>query len=580
MAIAPIGIQDALSFGPFQLQVKERLLTKGGTPVDLGARTLDLLIALISCPNEVVSKKDLMSRVWPDVIVEEGSLRFLMNGLRKALGDGKDGARYITTLPGRGYCFVAPVSHATSDAGPGPAPADFLHANLPIRLSRTIGRDEDILRLSAHLRESRLVTIVGAGGVGKTTVAVAVGHHLSAAFDGAVLFVDFGMLSDPDLVASGVASMLGLAVGSSDVLPSLIAYLRGKRLLLILDTCEHLIDAVATLVASVVEAAPQAHILTTSREALRVDGERVYKLDALACPPDDPEITAAVVRSFPATQLFIDRAAESGVSLDTGDTDARVVAGICRKLDGVALAVELAARRVGTYGLPQTAAILDQRLALGWQGSRTAPPRQKTLQATLDWSFRLLTEPERAVLRRLAIFVGHFTLDAALEVTTGDPVDRSAVFGAIDSLVAKSLVATQPIGAMMRYRLLDTTRAYALEIRTDDAEGAALAASHATYYRRWLDQFGADWPTLSTGAERAPYFTALNNVRAALEWCFGANGNTKIGVGLAAAAAPVFLAMSLLPECHRWSKRALLAMDDTSRGGAEEMHLQTGLGIS
>src|SRR6202521_743415 len=208
MAIAPNETKDELSFGPFRLLVGERLLTKAGTAVDLGARTLDLLIALISSPNEVVSKKDLMSRVWPDVIVEEGSLRFHMNGLRKALGDGRDGARYIATLPGRGYCFVAPVSRRTG--APDAAPANFPHANLPCRLTQIVGRDEDVLRLSAQPTASRIVSIVGPGGIGKTPVAVAVGHHLSAAFDGAALFVDFGMLSDPDLVAPGVASVLGL----------------------------------------------------------------------------------------------------------------------------------------------------------------------------------------------------------------------------------------------------------------------------------------------------------------------------------------------------------------------------------
>jgi predicted ATPase len=388
------------------------------------------------------------------------------------------------------------------------------------------------------------------------------------------------MLGDPKLVAPGIASMLGIAVGSSDVRPSLMAYLRHRRILLILDTCEHLIDAIAALAASIIEAAPQVHILATSREALRIDGERVYRLDTLAYPPDGLEVTAETVLSFPATQLFIKRAAASGVNLNISDADARIVASICQKLDGVALALELAARRVETCGLPQTAALLNQRLTLAWLGSRTAPPRQRTLQATLDWSFGLLTEPERMVLRRLAIFVGHFTLDAAFEVVTSTVLDRSEVFGAIDTLVAKSMVATQPIGAMMRYRLLDTTRAYALEIQTDDAERAELAARHAVYFQRWLAQTGDEWATLTTGAERAPHFAALNNVRAALEWCFSAKGNIAIGVGLAAAAAPVFLAMSLLPECHRWSQRALVALDDATRGESEEMHLQAGLGIS
>ncbi len=388
------------------------------------------------------------------------------------------------------------------------------------------------------------------------------------------------MLSDPELVATAIASMLGLSVQSSDPTPTLIAYLREKRILLILDTCEHLIEAVAVIASQIFTAAPQVNILATSREALQVEGEHVYKLDALACPPDDPGISAAVAQTFPAPQLFVERAVASGARLDFSDAESAIVVSICRKLDGVALAIELAARRVEAYGLQQTAALLDQRLTLLWLGPRTAPPRQKTLHATLDWSYGLLSELERVVLRRLAVFVGHFTLDAALAVVTSASVDRSLVFGAIDSLVAKSMVATRPIGAMMRYRLLDTTRAYALEISVDEAEFADLAVRHAAYYRRWLEQTGTEWLTLSTGAERAPHFAALNNVRAALEWCFGVNGNVEIGAGLAAAAAPVFLAMSLLPECHRWSEQALLTLDDAARGGLDEMHIQAALGVS
>ncbi|MER9119520.1 helix-turn-helix transcriptional regulator [Mesorhizobium sp. M0954] len=581
MTIVAGQAKDGLSFGPFHLVARERLVTKDGAPLALGSRALDILIALISTPNEIVGKKDLMSRVWPDVVVEEGSLRFHMTRLRKALGDGKDGARYIATLPGRGYCFIAPVSQIGGPRDEEPAAAaSFQHANLPSRLGRMVGRDDDVLQLSARLNASRFVTIVGAGGVGKTTVAIAVGHHLIDAFAGAVLFVDLGMLGDPDLVTTAVASMLGLSVQSSDATPNLIAYLRNKRMLLILDTCEHLVDAVAPLAASIIDAASQVHILATSREALRVEGEHIYRLDALACPPDDPRLTAAVVQTFPAIQLFVERAVASGARLDVSDAEALIVASICRKLDGVALAIELAARRVESYGLQQTAALLDQRLTLLWLGSRTAPPRQKTLQATLDWSFGLLTDLERAVLRRLAVFLGHFTLDAVLEVVTSAALDRSTVLNAMDSLVAKSIIATRPLGAMMRYRLLDTTRAYVLDISIDDAEAADLAVRHAAYYRRWLEQTGIEWPGLATGEERAPHFAAINNVRAALEWCFGEGGNADIGIGLATAAAPVFLAMSLLPECHRWSERAIFALDDAALGGLDEMHLQAALGVS
>jgi predicted ATPase/DNA-binding winged helix-turn-helix (wHTH) protein len=573
--------KDVISFGFFSLVASERLLTREGAPVELGARALDILIALVSRPNEVVSKKELLARVWPDVNVEENSLRFHIVSLRKALGDGKDGARYITTLPGRGYCFVAPISRS-SDQGDviAAVAANFPYANLPARLMRMVGRDDDVLKVSTQLSASRFVTIVGPGGVGKTTVAITVGHHLIEAFAGVMLFVDLGMLGDPKLVATALASMLGLSVQSDDVMPNLIAHLRNKRILLIFDTCEHLIEAVANLAADIVAAAPDVHILATSREALQVEGEQVYKLDALACPPDDPKLTVAALQKFPATQLFVERAAASGARLDLNDADAAIVVSICRKLDGVALSIELAARRVETYGLQQTAALLDQRLTLLWVGPRTAPARQKTLHATLDWSYGLLSEVERVVLRRLAVFVGHFTLDAALAVVTSAAVDQSAVFGAIDSLVAKSMVATRPIGAMVRYRLLDTTRAYALEIPVDEAERADLAVRHATYFRRWLEQNGTEWSTLSTGTERAPHFAGLNNARAALEWCFSADGDAEIGIGLAAAAAPVLLAMSLVPECHRWSERAILALDDGTRGGVEEMHLQAGLGIS
>jgi predicted ATPase/DNA-binding winged helix-turn-helix (wHTH) protein len=579
---SPAGqTRDVISFGPFSLVAGERILTREGAPVELGGRTFDTLIALVSRPNEIVSKRDLLARIWPDVIVEEGSLRFHIASLRKALGDGEGDTRYIATVAGRGYCFVAPISRSSNRGeAPTEGATSFLHANLPSQLVRMVGRTNDTLTLSAQLIDERFVTIVGAGGIGKTTVAVAVAHNLIQTFAGAVVFVDLGALSDPKLVATTLASMLGLSVQTDDPTPNLIAYLRSKRILLVLDTCEHLIESVATVTSRIFLDAPQVHILATSREALRVEGEHVYKLDPLACPPDDPDLTAAVAQTFPASQLFIERAVASGARLELTDAEATIVARICRKLDGVALAIELAAGRVEAYGLQRTASLLDERLTLLWPGHRTAPPRQQTLQATLDWSYGLLSGPERVVLRRLAVFVGYFTIEAALAVVPSATVDQAAVFGVIDSLIGKSMVAAHPVGAMMRYRLLDTTRAYALSMSLDDAEVSDLAMRHATHYRGWLEQTGTEWPTLSSAAERAPHLAGLANVRAALEWCFGVNGNTEIGIGLAAAAAPVFMAISLLTECNRWSERAILALDEATRGGLEEMRLQAGLGMS
>jgi DNA-binding winged helix-turn-helix (wHTH) protein len=281
-------IKDLISFGPFNLAVSERLLTKKGVPVELGARTLDTLITLVSRPNEVLSKRDLLNQVWPDVTVEEGNLRFHIAKLRKALGDGKKEARYIITLPGRGYCFVAPILRSSERSGTDRRqPRSFPQTNLPGGLLRMIGRDEEVLALSIQLSSDRFVTIVGAGGVGKTTVAVAVAQAMIEQFAGAVLFFDLGALSDPTVMPNLLAPMLGLTTQSDDATSTLIAYLRDKRILLVLDNCEHLIEEVAALTAAIYATARQVHILATSREALRVEGEHIYRLESLACPPDD-----------------------------------------------------------------------------------------------------------------------------------------------------------------------------------------------------------------------------------------------------------------------------------------------------
>ncbi|QIP04088.1 ATP-binding protein [Bradyrhizobium symbiodeficiens] len=567
-----------LSFGPFTVTPQERLVTRNGVALPLGAKAFDTLIALMSRPNAVVSKWDLMALVWPGITVDEANLRFQVAALRKALGDGKDGARYITTLSGRGYCFVAPISQTGIAAAQRPAPRlELPPVKLPNRLQRMIGRDDAIAAVSDKLIATRFVTIAGPGGVGKTAVAVAIAHDLLETFSDVAHFIDLAALSDPDLVITSILLMLGLPAQTDDPLPALLAHLRDKRMLLILDNCEHVITAAAPLASDIFHAAPEVHILATSREALRVEGEQVHRLAPLAVPPDGFGLTVAAAQTYPALQLFLERATASGAQIALDDATATIIGGICRKLDGMALAIELAAGRVEAYGLAQTAVLLDERLNLLWQGQRTAPPRQKTLQATLDWSYRLLSDLERLVLRRLAVFAGHFTLDAALEIVPDEHVDRSCLFDAVDSLVAKSMVAPRPIGAMMRYRLLDTTRAYLLEIEPGDA---SLSARHATYYRRWLEQAGMTWATVPSADERAIHFSTLHNVRAALDWCFGADGNPGIGIALAAAATPIFLAMSLLIECRRWSERALLAIAPSSRGSAEEMHIQAALGLT
>jgi predicted ATPase/DNA-binding winged helix-turn-helix (wHTH) protein len=572
---------ETLSFGDFILLPGARTLTRDGSPVDVGGRGLDLLIALLRRPNVIIGKRELMSHVWPDVVVDESSLRFHIANLRKALGEGLNGARYIATVTGRGYCFVAPVSRsgARESADVTQAPARS-RVDLPGRTLRIVGRTDEIQQAKTQLLEGRFVTIVGSGGVGKTTVAVALAHELAAEFAGSVLFVDLGAIQGGLLIAVTIASMLGLSVQNEDAERAIIARLQDRRMLLVLDTCEHLIEGVAALSARLAANCPQLWLLATSREALRADGEQVFILPSLACPPDGLEATLEQVLTFPAAQLFVERARASGTRAELKESDAPLIAGICRKLDGVALAIELAAGRVQTYGLRRTAELLDEHLSLSWPGRRTAPPRQRTLQATLDWSYELLLPDERSVLRRLSVFIGYFTFEAALQVATTAQINEDRVYCALESLIDKSLISVSPTGAMMRYRLLDTTRAYALQTFDSEAERAEPAARHALYFCDLLSRFGTEWPQMTRAFDRAPHLAALGNARAALEWCFGPWGDSDLGVGLAAAAMPVFLGMSLLTEAHLWAERALACLSEERRGGVEEMRLQSGLAMS
>jgi predicted ATPase/DNA-binding winged helix-turn-helix (wHTH) protein len=575
------SVSDTISFGTFSLTVGERLLLDDGKRVPLGGRAFDILIALVERAGQVVSKKELMQLVWPDATVDEGSLRFHIASLRRALGTEGAGASYVKTLQGQGYCFVAPIFRPN---GLQPLTTEEavtqLPQRLPVRLSRMVGREETVQKLSAHLKIERFVTIVGPGGIGKTTVAVAVGHTLLQDFDGAVFFFDLGTLSDPLLVPSAIASTLGLLVQSNDPVPGLIAYLRDKRALLILDSCEHVIEPAASLAERIFREAPETHILATSREALRVDGEHVRPLMPLESPPDVPKLTAMQVLRFSAARLFVERVTAGGYPLELNDSDAPMVAEICRRLDGIALAIELAAGRVNAFGIEETAARLSNRLKLLWEGRRTAPPRHQTLSAMLDWSYDLLRDNERLVLRRLSVFVGVFALEAARAVAAGPDIDESQVVAALDGLVMKSLVAADTSQPATRYRLLDTTRAYALGKLLEREDADRVARRHAIYFLELLDRADTDQPSTSDGQAFANFGEHLGNVRAALEWSFLERGDVGVGVALAVSSSRLFLDLSLLSECSRWAERAIARLDETSQGTRLEMELQAALGLS
>jgi predicted ATPase len=436
-----------------------------------------------------------------------------------------------------------------------------------------IGREDTVEALSMLLATQRFVSVVGPGGLGKTTVAISVAHALREDFGEAVYFIDLGAITDPALVPSAVAAVLGVSLQAQDPLSNLLAFLVDRRILLVLDNCEHVIDAAASLTERLYQEAPQTHVLTTSRESLRVEGECVHLLAPLDYPVAREDLTAAEALATPAVQLFMDRAFASGYTSGLTDADSPAVAAICAQLDGIALAIELAGSRVGAYGLQGTADLLSNRFKLLWQGRRSAPPRHQTLHAMLDWSFNLLSDRDRRVLGRLSIFVGVFTLEAAQAVAADDQTDATEVAGAIVSLINKSLIWVVPIDGTAHHRLLDPTLAYAAEKLAQTSGSEAVAKQHAHFYAHYLSSRAGKGVaiTIEDVAVAGPY---LGNIRAALDWSFSSAGEAGVGVRLAAAAAPLFFQHSLFVECIRWCEQGLAALPRSDEGSATHLTLR------
>ncbi|MEH2493158.1 ATP-binding protein [Bradyrhizobium sp. AZCC 2230] len=571
---------DAVSFGPFSL--RSRLLERDGVPVKLGSRAMDILRLLISRAGEVVPKNEILAFAWSGLAVEEISLRVHVAELRKVLGDGKDGARYITNVPSRGYCFVATVERgerlpasksALQAAGSVASPLA-----LPHRLDRMVGREDVLSELAARLLSERFVTLRGPGGIGKSTVAIALAHEMWETFEDGVHFLDLGPLRDAALIVSTLAAALGLVVHHSDPTGSVVSFLRSRRLLLVLDSCEHVIDEVARLAETIHREAPGVSLLATSRESLLVEGEQIFELVPLPGPPQGAGLSANEMVNYPAARLFMERAVAAGHRSDVTDEDAEILAEICGKLDGIALAIELAAARVGVYGLRELAALLDSRLKLEWRGRRTAPPRQQTLGATLDWSFGLIGEAERIVLQRLAVFAGSFTLQDAMAIAAAENEAVERVVDALEQLVAKSLVSRRPEGASRRYRLLDATRAYALQKLVEAGEAQAVARRHAGYVQRSLEVGMTEAAGSDQALRSQSRASLLADARAALEWSYANDFGADLRVPLAGSCARLFVELNLLNEARLWSQRALAMLDDTNRGSRWELELQSTLG--
>jgi predicted ATPase/DNA-binding winged helix-turn-helix (wHTH) protein len=556
----------SVAFGRFRVLLHRRELLADGKPVKLGGRAFDVLMALIEEPGAVLSNDALMARVWPDRIVEGNNLHAQISALRAAFGPERN---LIRTVPGRGYQFngeirglpaAAKARADTAAIASGPRPSGP-QTNLPAPVSELIGRDEEIAEILNLATARRLVTLTGTGGIGKTRLALALARELLPHFADGAWLAELSALADPGLVPATVAAAVGLDLGGGEPSAQRVAHaLTSRRLLLVVDNCEHVIGAAAEMVEAVLRTGFAVQIIATSREPLRVEGEWVYPVPPLEVPAEHAEADDDPLR-YGAVGLFIERARAAEPRFAPDRRIMTTIAAICRRLDGMPLAIELAAARAATLGIEELAARLDDRFHLLTGGRRTALPRHQTLRATLDWSYELLPEAERVILRRLGVFAGYFSLEAAGAVVASDELKPSEVVDGLSSLVAKSLVSSAAEGSPVRYRLLETTRAYALEKLVERGEHEPLARRHARYYGELFAPAEAESEARSQAEWLTLYGRDIDNVRAGLDWAFSPSGDRQIGVALTIAAVPLWVQLSLLDECRERVQRALQTLD-------------------
>jgi predicted ATPase/DNA-binding winged helix-turn-helix (wHTH) protein len=554
-------------FGSFRLLPVQRQLFDAEAAVKVGGRAFDLLLTLVEHRERPVSKRELMERVWPNLVVEENNLQVQIVALRKALGQGA-----IATIPGRGYQFTQPIEVAeptTSiprDEPSSGAPRDDARrkTNLPEHPPILYGRGADVAAVTALLDEHGLVSIVGAAGIGKTRLALAVAHSLRDAFADGVWIVDLALLSDPSLVPAQALRTLGLQAGESrGSLERLMQLLGDQRLLLILDNCEHVLDEVDNFVAAVRASARNVRVLVTSQEVLRQPDEHVYRLGGLSLPEDMSVMNAL---DAGAIELFVARAQAVEPRFMLRDNNVKAVIEICRRLDGIPLAIELAAARVPLLGIDGVRERLDERFRLLTAGSRMALRRHQTLRAALEWSYNLLSEPEQVVFEMLGVFAGSFSLECAQRLAADDALDEWAVLDQLGALVDKSLVDVDR-GVTPRYRMLETTRAFALERLA--ARGKSSHAMHR-HAEVMLEVFERSQQELARGKPSAKVVPALapdlDNLRSALRWAAERGGDRRIAIALFGAAIAghgYFHRVALRLEMGRWSAVLRPLVDDS-----------------
>ncbi|SHL83355.1 ATP-binding protein [Bradyrhizobium lablabi] len=571
--------------GEWEIDLARRELRSRGTVAPLGARAFEIVEILVQSAGELVNKYDLMDRVWPGAVVEENTLQAHISAVRKVLGSDRE---MLKTVAGRGYRLLGTWAIQQDDSQPDPAypnPVISLkhhyRTNFPAATETLIGREGIAQHLRDFLSAYRMVTLTGPGGIGKTVLAVDVARTLFPYLHGDGFLVELASLSHSNLVPSAVANCLGLKIGGESISSELIARAIGSnRMLLVLDNCEHVIDAVAEISQTLVGGCPFLTILATSREVLRIDGEYVYRVPPLDVPPECPSALGDVL-AHSAAKLFLTRVQALASDFTPRDEHLRAMAAICRRLDGIPLAIEFAAARAATLGLQEVAERLDDRFAVLTGGRRTALPRHQTLRATLDWSYDLLPENERRLLRRLSVFTGGFTLDAATVVANDDTQSATLIMDGIANLVTKSLLSHDGSASTARWRLLETIRAYALEKLGESGEVEDTSRRHAEYFRDVLAPSALSQRSRLSDEDFARYVREIDNVRAALDWTFSEAGDPSIGVVLTAAYAPVLIRLSLTVECRRHAELALRCLEPQSEMGSRlKMLLTVALGAA
>jgi predicted ATPase/DNA-binding winged helix-turn-helix (wHTH) protein len=525
----------AYRFGGIELQPDQRRLLVGGRPAVLGPRAFDVLLALVERAGQLVSKNQLLDLVWPGLVVEENNLQVQISTLRKLLGP-----QAIATIPGRGYRWTLPADDlsaqpARSESVPPAMLAESAASpDVSTELPALYGRSEDLTALRDLIEHHALVTVVGPGGIGKTRLAQAVAHELRDEFADGVRLVELASLADPDLVPATVARALGIAVSDPcAALDLTVQALAGQRLLLVLDNCEHLLEAVDRVVAALRKRSPTVHVLATSQELLRHPDEHVYRLGTLGLPA---EVTTTRAPEAGAVQLFVARVQAADPRFQLRDDNVGAVVDICRRLDGIPLAMELAAARVPLLGVDGVRERLDERFRLLTAGSRLALRRHQTLRAALEWSYRLLSEPEQLVLDRLGVFAGGFSLESAQQLASDDAIDPWAVLDHLGALVDKSLVIADG-GTAPSYRTLETTRAFALERLAARGATLPLLRRHAEVMLTLFERFyRGNLGGTPVGEQVKQLDADIDNLRGAMHWASGPDGDRRIAIALIGAA--------------------------------------------